>query len=57
MLKCGSSTQTGRPRSKGTRLTIWRYRGTRPNLASTMATTSEKRGTGPSKMATDAMCM
>src|SRR5580704_16177718 len=37
MLKCGSSTQTGRPSSNGTKRTFWRYRGTRSNLVSTMA--------------------
>ena len=57
MLKCGSSTHTGRPSSKGTNFTFWRYRGTRSSLASTIATMSANGGGGPSKMATDAMCI
>ena len=57
MLKCTSSTHTGRPSSKGTKRTFWRYRGTRSSLASTIETTSANGGGGPSKIATDAMCM
>ena len=57
MLKCGSSTQTGRPSSKGTNRTFWRKRGTRSSLASTIATMSAYGGGGPSKIATEAMCM
>src|SRR4051794_38933074 len=57
MLKCGSSTHSGRPRSIGTNCTFCRYRGTCGSFDATMATMSSYGGGGPSKIATDAMCM
>src|SRR2546421_3997447 len=57
MLKCGSSTHTGRPSWKGTKRTFCRYLGTRGSLAATIPSSSSRSGAGPSKMPTEAMCM
>src|SRR5437660_7696386 len=57
MLKSGSSTQTGRPRSSGTSRTTCRYRGTSGSLPATMPTNCSNGGSGPSKMAIEPICM
>ena len=57
MLKCGSSTHSGRPSSSGTNRTVWRYRGTSGSLLATMSPISAWSGGGPSKIATEPMCM
>ena len=58
MLKWGSSTQTGRPRSTGHSLDHLPVAGHEPSLPAIMATRSlDNGGAGPSKIPMEAMCM
>src|SRR5580658_9159703 len=57
MLNSWSSAHTGLKSWKGVDLTTWRYLGTSGSFASNSRIRSSRLGAGPSKTATDPMCI